>query len=569
MLNPLQRLTTRIRQAREPEPESLIPFQRHVTHEIVEGFGGGFCAAYRVEGVSKELDNDDEIVGGWLDLNEKLTALSDPRRGYVVHLVKSEADPSDFPESGHGTGFAHRFNEAYKQTLYEDPDNRLFRFDCYLTLTVAPMEDSERSARDRLGFKGKKRTSLETEAARATALEDYCSQAEAQLAPYRLTRLRLRPVPPEGIDPSIFPAAGWRDEFAEAMHHVLYNQRAEINLHNGPLHSAIYANRITIGAQTVELHLPGGPRFAAVLSPRKPALTTWPTRYRPVLRAPISYCLTHGFNFWPDETGRGRMRLRRHQMINARDPAASQARLLSVFADRLTNGKFAAGDAHMSLTVFADDAGGISPTDPARLRYINKAAADGAAALAGARVNATREDLGLIAAFFAQLPTNNHLRTRPGLDTTENLAGDAPFDIPPRGNVRGHWGDPVLMLRTQVGTGFRFHIHAPEAIDESGDVGNTLVIGPTGSGKTILLAAIMTQAERLGARVVLFDKDRGAEIYVRASGGTYLSLRNGAPTGFAPLKALEHTPRNLDYWAGSSYSPLLTEGLKRKGFSRG
>ena len=27
--------------------------------------------------------------------------------------------------------------------------------------------------------------------------------------------------------------------------------------------------------------------------------------------------------------------------------------------------------------------------------------------------------------------------------------------------------------------------------------------------------------------------------------------------------------RNRDYWAGSSYSPLLSDGLKRRGFTRG
>ena len=46
---------------------------------------------------------------------------------------------------------------------------------------------------------------------------------------------------------------------------------------------------------------------------------------------------------------------------------------------------------------------------------------------------------------------------------------------------------------------------------------------------------------------VFFDKDRGAEIFVRAAGGTYLTLHSGAPTGCAPLKALELTPANLSF----------------------
>ena len=49
---------------------------------------------------------------------------------------------------------------------------------------------------------------------------------------------------------------------------------------------------------------------------------------------------------------------------------------------------------------------------------------------------------------------------------------------------------------------------------------------------------LQAQLEKTGARQVFFDKDRGAEIFVRACGGTYLALRNGEPTGFAPLKGL-------------------------------
>jgi type IV secretion system protein VirB4 len=53
--------------------------------------------------------------------------------------------------------------------------------------------------------------------------------------------------------------------------------------------------------------------------------------------------------------------------------------------------------------------------------------------------------------------------------------------------------------------------------------------------------------------MVFFDKDRGADLFVRAAGGTYLPLRNGVPTGCAPLKALDLTPENrlfLIRWVG-------------------
>lgn len=49
----------------------------------------------------------------------------------------------------------------------------------------------------------------------------------------------------------------------------------------------------------------------------------------------------------------------------------------------------------------------------------------------------------------------------------------------------------------------------------------------------------MAQLEKTGAQQIFIDKDRGAEIYVRSAGGIYLTLKNGEPTGFAPLRALE------------------------------
>jgi type IV secretion system protein VirB4 len=78
-------------------------------------------------------------------------------------------------------------------------------------------------------------------------------------------------------------------------------------------------------------------------------------------------------------------------------------------------------------------------------------------------------------------------------------------------------------------------------------VGHTLILGPSGGGKTVIQNFMLSQAEKLGARMAFIDKDRGAEIFVRAAGGTYLALRNGQPSGFAPLKALDDNPRNRDF----------------------
>lgn len=101
-------------------------------------------------------------------------------------------------------------------------------------------------------------------------------------------------------------------------------------------------------------------------------------------------------------------------------------------------------------------------------------------------------------------------------------------------------------LKTVSGSPYYFNFH-------DSDLGNTFICGPSGAGKTVLLNFMLSQLEKHDPQVVFFDKDRGADLYVRAAGGTYYPLRNGKPTGCAPLKALDLTPDNkvfLANWVG-------------------
>jgi type IV secretion system protein VirB4 len=78
------------------------------------------------------------------------------------------------------------------------------------------------------------------------------------------------------------------------------------------------------------------------------------------------------------------------------------------------------------------------------------------------------------------------------------------------------------------------------------DTGHTLICGPTGSGKTVFIGFLVAMLSSRGATQVIFDKDRGLEILVRALDGEYNALQNGAPTGFSPLR-LDPTPLNIEF----------------------
>uniref|UniRef100_UPI003C6F2B63 VirB4 family type IV secretion system protein n=2 Tax=Sulfitobacter TaxID=60136 RepID=UPI003C6F2B63 len=80
-----------------------------------------------------------------------------------------------------------------------------------------------------------------------------------------------------------------------------------------------------------------------------------------------------------------------------------------------------------------------------------------------------------------------------------------------------------------------FNFHEAGSAGKEPTVGHTLVLGRTGTGKTLTTAFLTAQAQRIGARLFFFDKDRGLEMAVRALGGRYNEIRAGVPTGLNPL----------------------------------
>jgi type IV secretion system protein VirB4 len=152
-----------------------------------------------------------------------------------------------------------------------------------------------------------------------------------------------------------------------------------------------------------------------------------------------------------------------------------------------------------------------------------------------------REDLALEAAFWAQIPGCFAMRPRKSPITSRNFAAMAPFQNYPSGRATGnHWGEALAVLATRADSPYYFSLHASDPRDPEGggrkDTGHTFICGPTGSGKTVFIGFMAAQLARRGATQIIFDKDHGLEILVRALGGAYLPLANGRPTGCNPLQ---------------------------------
>jgi type IV secretion system protein VirB4 len=238
-------------------------------------------------------------------------------------------------------------------------------------------------------------------------------------------------------------------------------------------------------------------------------------------------------------------------MMNAGDFAVSQAEELKVALDALTSNDFVMGDHHFSLQVMCDVPVGHVEDDPPRLKELNDHVALARALLADTGMTVAREDLALEAAFWAQLPGNFPMRPRKAPISSRNFAAMAPFHNFPTGRASGnHWGAALTVLMTGARSPYYFSLHASDPADREGtgakDTGHTFICGPTGSGKTVFIGFLIAMLDRQGVTQVIFDKDRGLEILVRALGGEYLPLSNGIPTGFNPLQ-LPDTVAHLEF----------------------
>jgi type IV secretion system protein VirB4 len=299
-------------------------------------------------------------------------------------------------------------------------------------------------------------------------------------------------------------------------------------------HHIPYA-RVSFGLDAIETSHTGGRSFSALLSIKDYPDATRAGLIDNMLRLPHELVLTESFAPADRQVARERMDLAIRRLRSADEEAGAERREMLAARDALGAGAVGFGDHHLSLLVRADD-----------LDALDGACAQAGAALADIGAVSVREDVNLEPCFWGQFPGNEAYLVRRALISTANAAGFLSLHGMSTGQAEGnHWGPAVTVFETTASTPYFFNFH-------EGDLGNFTVIGPSGSGKTVILNFLVAQAQKFAPRTVFFDKDRGAEIFLRAAGGHYARLIPGEPTGLNPL-ALPDTALNrafLREWLG-------------------
>jgi type IV secretion system protein VirB4 len=146
-----------------------------------------------------------------------------------------------------------------------------------------------------------------------------------------------------------------------------------------------------------------------------------------------------------------------------------------------------------------------------------------------------RETLNAVEAWLGSLPGNPYANVRQPIVHTLNLAHMMPLSAVWAGPAMNRHlnAPPLMMTETRGSTPFRLDLHV-------GDVGHTLIIGPTGAGKSVLLALLALQFRRfIGAQVIIFDRGRSARAAAIAMGGESIELGLDGSLSLQPLARVD------------------------------
>ncbi|MDG1287604.1 MAG: VirB4 family type IV secretion/conjugal transfer ATPase [Rickettsiales bacterium] len=502
---------------REVSVSEFIPYQHHFDKETIITKSGELMQTIRLEGWSFETADDSDVDMKKVVRNSLLKSLSNGNYAAWFHTVRRKK--SAYPGGEFTNKFAHELNEQWrkKHSNHESYVNELY-------ITVVRREDTEG-----LGAIGHYINVLSNSVDEGQKHE---AMREAQKELKEITHRLLASL--RDYNPRLLTCV-------QTQHGVLSQplqflgmlvnggQRQQMLVPTMDISHYLSTQRLYFGNRAIELRGLTKTRFAGMISVREYAPATAAGLLDAYLQLPFEFIITQSFSFVNRTVAIGKMRTQQNRMASAEDAAVSQIAEINAALDMAMGGNVAFGDHHCSVMVIDDN---LTALEDSLALAISKMVDVGIAPV--------REKMILEQCYWAQLPGNFSFIGRPSKINTMNLAGFVSMHNYPTGRIKkNHWGDAVTVFDTTSGTPYFFNFHTR-------DVGHTTIIGPTGAGKTVLMNFLCAQAQKFNCRLFMFDKDRGAEIFVRAIGGAYSVIQPSERCGFNPLH-LPDTNENRNF----------------------
>ncbi|WP_214473431.1 VirB4 family type IV secretion/conjugal transfer ATPase [Mesorhizobium sp. dw_380] len=497
-----------------------IPYLRHVSDTVIGLENGALISVIKLDGLFFQTEDQATLNMRSVVQNTMIRALGSSRFSLWSTVIRRAVEAEiggafDDP-------FCDLLNKRYMEQLRH---KRMFTNEIYLTIVRSGMRgalgigDTLKRILNNASRDGRSQQSRED----VTELEELVTNITRELEKYGARALGI--VRRDG-EPYSEPCEFFNIILTCGVPRKMRLPRMGISNYVGT--SRLHFSKRTMQAQAA---VDEDSRFGALLSVKEYPPFTGPGMLDGLLQVNHEFILTQSFTIADKPIAQERI-TRLQRQIQASDEAGSSVEHDIDFAvNSLMNQEAVFGFHHLTLLCLSRDLEGVS-----------KAVSELGACLTDMNINWLREDMNLEAAFWAQLPGNHSYIARKALLSSGNFAGLSSMHNFATGQSDGaHWGLPITILETTSQTPYWFNFHQR-------DIGHFLVTGPTGSGKTVGLTFLLAQAMRVNPapKAVFFDKDRGAEIFIRAVGGTYEVLSPETPTGFNPLQ-LENTAPDREF----------------------
>ncbi len=524
------------------KPQALhdyLPWAALVAPGVVLNKDGSFQRTARFRGPDLDSATPAELVATTSRLNSALRRLGS---GWAVFVEAQRHAASPYPRSKFPDGVSALVE--FERRAQFDEAGAHFQSSYFLTLCwLPPAEDAARAenwlyeGRDRAGANGPEQ------------LAGFIDRTERVL----------------NLVEGFMPEADWLDdeETLTFLHSTVSTRRHGVRVPETPMHlDAILVDEPLIGGLEPKL----GEAHLRTLTVMGFPSQTWPGLLDDLNRLAFDYrWVTRAICL--DKTDATRLfgKIRRQWFAKRKSIAAILKEVMTNEASVLMDSDAAnkAADADLALQELGSDFVGAAyvtatvtvwDEDPRvadeRLRLVEKV-------IQGRDFTAMIERVNAIESWLGSLPGHVYANVRQPPVSTLNLAHMMPFSAVWAGPDRDeHLAAPPLFLaKTEGATPFRFALHV-------GDVGHTLVVGPTGAGKSVLLALMALQFRRYeGAQIFAFDFGGSIRAAALAMGGDWHDLGGSLtddiaePVALQPLARIDEADERA--WASEWVAAIL------------
>lgn len=517
---------------KNPSFEDYIPYSSLITSDIVVTEDWQFVTTFKLDGVPFEIENLIDIESHQKNLNAIFKTFASEPIGFYFHNARHDIEAS--LAGKFDSKFAQEVNDKYYEGFKK---GSLRGNSLYITLIYNPFFNKV----DKSSFLKMKNKTNELKIYIKT-MSDYNDRFESNLKAFNPSRLC-----------TYFEGDKKYSKQLEFYSFLIGGRWEKVRALNAPIKNYLMGGvkNLQFKGDLMQINYNDDKKmFGRILEIKDYTSETFAGILDVLMYLEVNYTITQAFNPVGKTESKKILNKQKDQFISSADDSITQFEQFDIALDEITNGDICFGNYSFSILIYGE-------TIPLVKKNTNIIIAG----LTDIGLGISVADIAQPSTYFSQFPTNYTERNRVVPITSKNFAGLIGLHNFPKGKEKGNcWGEAITIFKTPNKQPYFMNFHQNTNGNDFGDflLGNVLGIGQSGGGKTVLMNFICNQLLKYNDKssfpanipdskkqitVIYLDKDKGAMGNILATGGRYVSLENGSPTGFNPFMC-ENTPSN-------------------------